>query len=567
MGRIDGGEVFARALRAEGVEVIFSISDIAQSPLLRSTEAMGMRHVAPRHESAAVHMADAWARTSGSVAAVVGAAGPGVANLLPGLMCAWTEGVPLLAIGTQRVRRSVHAVRRGRFQHGPQLEVVRPVTKFAGGVEELARVPEFVREALRQAFNGRPGPAYVEIPADLLLEEIDEDVATPLDPTRHGAVLDAPAPATVAAAVDLLERARFPLVLAGHGVHRADAADELRSFVEHLGALVMTTPGARGAFPEDHPQSVGMTFPWGTPAHLDSDVVLAVGSALGESMAFLQAPAWAGPERQRLVHLDVDPGQIGVNRAVDVALVGDAKAGLAALLVELRTRRGPRPPNTAAASYAQEYADFRRLLVASYADIETSPVHPGRLAVEVARFLPEDAILALDGGDTGLWAHMATTHRRPRSLVWTGHYGHLGTGLPYALGAKLANPKRPVVLFTGDGAFGFNLQELETAARESIPVVVVINCDGAWGMETIYMEKVGGTTTGVRLSSVRYDEVARALGCHGEMVERAEDLRPALERALAADVPAVVQVLVDVEENARPPGLDDFIAMYDANNT
>jgi acetolactate synthase-1/2/3 large subunit len=567
MTRIDGGELLVRALQAEGVEVVFSISDIGQSPMLRSAEVAGIRHVGPRHESAAVHMADAWARTSGKVAVVVGAAGPGVANMVPGLMCAWMEGIPLVAIGTQRVRRSIHAVRRGRFQYGPQLEVVRPVTKFAGAVEEVRRIPEFVREAFRRALTGRPGPAYVELPADLLLEEVDEDEAPVLDPARHGAAPGAPDPAAVATAADLLTAARFPLVLAGHGVHRADAAAGLRGVAEHLGALVMTTPGARGAFPEDHPQSVGMTFPWGTPAHLDSDVVLAVGTALGESMQYLLPPAWAGPDRQRVVHLDVDPGQIGVNRATDVALVGDAKAGLAAVLDELRARSAARPMAESAAAYAREYADFRRLLIDSYADLDSTPIHPGRLAVEVARFLPEDAILALDGGDTGLWAHLTTTHRRPRSFVWTGHYGHLGTGLPYAMGAKLANPDRPVVLFTGDGAFGFNLQELETAAREAIPIVVVVNCDGAWGMESVYMRKTAGTTIGVGLSDVRYDEFARALGCHGEMVDHAKDLPSALDRALAAGVPAVVHVAVDAAENTNPPGLDDFTAMYDAENT
>ena len=249
--------------------------------------------------------------------------------MVPGLMCAWMEGIPLLAIGTQRVRRSIHAVRRGRFQYGPQLEVVRPVTKFAA--ERSRRWAAFRSSSARRSARrciGRPGPAYLELPADLLLEEVDEDEAPVLDPTRHGAALGAPdADAAVAAAVALLEAARFPLVLAGHGVHRADAAHELRGVAEHLGALVMTTPGARGAFPEDHPQSVGMTFPWGTPAHLDSDVVLAVGTALGESMQYLQPPAWAGPARQRVVHLDVDPGQIGVNRATDVALVGGAGPG------------------------------------------------------------------------------------------------------------------------------------------------------------------------------------------------------------------------------------------------
>jgi len=567
MARIDGGEVLVRALLLEGVETIFSISDIDSSPLLRSAEAAGIRHVGPRHESAGVHMADAWARTTGRMAVVVGAAGPGVANMVPGLMCAWIEGVPVLAIGTQRVRRSTHAVRRGRFQFGPQVEVVRPVTKFAATVEEARRIPEFVREAYRRALSGRQGPAFLEVPADVLLETVDEDEIALPEPDRYRFGPGAPDATALAAAADLLGGAEYPVVLAGHGIHRADAAAELRAVAELLGALVMTTPGARGAFPEDHPLSIGMTFPSATPAHLDADVVLAVGTQLGEPTQYLSPPGWADPSRQRLVHLDVDPNQIGVNRSTDVALVGDAKAGLAALADLLRSRGAAREPSASAAAYAHAYRDFKASLLDAYGKLDGTPVHPGRLAVDLARWLPEDAIVCIDGGDTGLWAHLATTHRRPRSLMWTGHYGHLGTGLPYALGAKLAQPERAVVLLSGDGAFGFNLQELETAAREDIAVVAVINCDRAWGMEALYMRKTSGTTIGVELSDARYDLVAEGLGCHGELVEDTAELLPALDRALAARCPAVVQVTVDREANENPPGLDDFAAMYGADNT
>lgn len=568
MGTIDGGEVIARAMRDEGIEVMFSISDISQSPMLRSLEAAGVRQVSPRHESAGAHMADAWARTTGGLAAVGAAAGPGVANLVPGLMCAWMEGVPLLAIGTQRVRRSIRAVRRGRFQYGPQVEVVRPVTKFAATVQEARRLPEFVREAVRQALSGRPGPAFLEVPSDVLLETVDEQDLTPGGPVgRHRFSVGAPDPARVAEAADLLHGAARPLVLAGHGIHRSGAAEELLAVAEQLGALVMTTPGARGAFPEDHPLSVGPTFPWGTPAHLESDVILAVGTQLGEPTQYLSPPAWAGPESQRVVHLDHDGDQIGVNRATDVGLVGDARDGLAALLGALRERGPARPPHEAAAAYAHEYREFKAAVLDSYAGIDTSPVHPGRLAVELARSLPDDTVFCIDGGNTGLWAHLATVHRRPRSLLWTGHYGHLGTGLPYALGAKLAHPDRPVVLLSGDGAFGFNIQELETAAREDLPVVAVVNCDRAWGMEMLHMREVAGTTVGVGLSEARYDLVAGALGCHGELVEKPADLGPALRRAFDSGRPAVVQVVVDPAENENPPGMLDFGAMYAAENT
>ena len=565
MTDVDGGELLVRALRAEGIDVLVSIPDIGQSPMLRSAEQAGMRLVHPRHESAAVHLAEGYARVSGGLAAVGAAGGPGVANLLPGLACAWMEGWPVVAIGTQRVRRSLHAVRRGRFQYGPLLEAAAPLTKYATRVEDPTRIPEIVREAVRHATAARPGPVYIEVPTDVMAAVVTDPVDTGVA-GRH-ARPGAPDPAAVAAAAVLMTAADFPLILAGQGVSAAGASAELRALAEHTGALVMTTAGARGVFPEDHPQSVGMTFPWGTPAHLDADVVLAVGTQLGESTQYLGPPAWAGPPRQRVIHLDADALVIGVNRAVDVALVGDARAGLAAL-ADACVARGPaRPPSAAAGAYARDAQSFRVAVADSYLAPDAPAIHPGHLAVTVARHFGDDAVACFDGGNTTLWAHLAHVVRRPRSLLWTSHFGHLGTGLPYALGAKVAAPERPVYLLTGDGAFGFNVQELETAAREGIAVVVVVACDFAWGMEVVHMQKAAGTNVGVRHSHVRYDEVARALGCFGTRVRRPAELGPALDAALAAGGPAVVQVEVDPGENEQPPGLDDFVDMYAATST
>jgi len=564
MADVDGGELLVRALRAEGVDLLVSIPDIGQSPMLRSAERAGMRLVHPRHESAAVHMAEAYARVSGGLAAVGAAGGPGVANLLPGLACAWMEGWPLVAIGTQRVRRTLHAVRRGRFQYGPLLEAATPVTKYAVRVEEAARIPEIVREAVRHATAARPGPVYLEIPTDVLAESVSARVDT--DVAGRHVRPGAPDPRSVGAAAELLVGAQFPVILAGQGVSAADGADALRVLAEQTGALVMTTAGARGVFAEDHPQSVGMTFPWATPAHLDSDVIVVVGTQLGESTQYLGPPAWAGPSTQRVIHIDADPAVIGVNRAVDVALVGDAGAALAALAEASAARGAARGPSEVAATYARDAQAFRVAVADAYADLGGAAVHPGQLAVTVARSFGDDAIACFDGGNTTLWAHLAHVFRRPRSFLWTSHFGHLGTGLPYAMGAKLAAPDRPVYLLTGDGAFGFNLQELETAAREGIDVVVIVACDFAWGMEVVHMQKAG-TNVGVRMAATRYDEVARALGCFGTRVRRPEELAPALAEARAAGGPALVQVEINPGENEQPPGLDDFVAMYAATST
>jgi acetolactate synthase-1/2/3 large subunit len=200
-------------------------------------------------------------------------------------------------------------------------------------------------------------------------------------------------------------------------------------------------------------------------------------------------------------------------------------------------------------------------------ELDASPIHPARLAAEFARFLPEDALVCLDGGNSALWAHLALVVTRPRSLLWTGHFGHLGTGLPYAIGAKLACPDRPVFLFSGDGAFGFNLQELETAARVGAALVAVVNCDYAWAMEEQGMLDEVGRTIGVHTSVVRYDLVAEGLGCYGELVDAPEQIVPALERASASGRTAVVQVVVDHAANVNPPGLAEFLDMYSGATT
>ncbi len=566
MGTISGADLLVRSLQVEGVRALFAITDISFTPLSVKAEAAGMLVVAGRHESAEVHMADAWARAIGVPAVVVGGMGPGVANLLPGVVNAWIEGVPVVVIGTQRTSRAHQAVRRNRFQYVPQLELFRPVTKFAAAVPEARRVPEYLREAFRHALGGRPGPVYLEFAPELLREEVDEDVNPVLAPAAYRAAAGSPDTAAVERAAALLGRAARPLVLAGNGVHTADASEELTRLAEIAGAAVCTTPGARGAISERHPHAVGMANALLSPVMQEADVVVAVGTGIGEVVGYGQPPAWAGPAVQRLIHLDRDPLVIGVNRPVDVALVGDVRLGLSALTKALATSDS-RNNGDWARERAVGAQRVMRMMADTGLEIDGSPVHPARLAAEFARFLPEDALICLDGGNSALWAHLALVVTRPRSLLWTGHFGHLGTGIPYAIGAKLACPDRPVFLFSGDGAFGFNLQELETASRVDAAIVAVVNCDYAWAMEEQGMLDEVGRTIGVHTSVVRYDLVAQGLGCHGELVDSPGGIVPALQRASASGRPAVVQVVVDHAMNVNPPGMTEFLEMYNAATT
>lgn len=564
MGLVNGGEILVRCLEAEGVESIFGISDISYSLVFESAKKHDMEIIGGRHESANVHMADGWARTTGDTAVAIAGMGPGVANMVPGVINAKIEGIPLLVVATQRTPRAHHSIRRGKFQYTPQLETYKPVTKFARAVPDANRIDEYVREAFRKAWDGRPGPVYLQIADDIIRDEIDEDEFEVIDPSRYRTSVTTPDTESLERAAEMLWEADFPLIFAGSGIEWSGAWDQLRELVEFSGATVATTTGARGILSEDHPQLVMFNSDGGEKAIQEADVVFAIGTQVGELYRYGKPPYWG--EDQSWIHLDVDPQSIGVNRPVDLGMVGDAEKSIDALLTILEEQREPRELTPRGAEAVKDCRQMREDIRGEFTTEPGDPIHPGHLTREVAEFVPEDAIVAFDGGNTALWAHVFFDFHHPRSLLWTSHFGHLGTGLPYAISAKLARPDQPVFLYTGDNSFGFNLQELETAARENLDIVIVINCDYAWAMEQLGMEVEIGEAIGVETSEVDYCEVARGLGCHGETVSDPDEIQPALERAVEADGPAVIQGLVDPDENIQPPGLLEFADMYAAQD-
>jgi len=353
---------------------------------------------------------------------------------------------------------------------------------------------------------------------------------------------------------------------AGVGVSWASAWDEFVALADHLAAGISTSLAARGVVPEDHPRYFHHLDPAMQTARAEADVVLVVGGRVGELDGWGRAPSWGDPARQQVIHIDADPASIGLNRPVDVGILGDARAALTALLAAVQERAEPR----------EEHADFERYRELSQkrqAQLEGAlregggKVNPGRAVQEVRDFFPRDAITVQDGGNTSLWCASFNPILAPRSYLYTAKFGHLGTGLPYAIGAKLAAPDRPVYLISGDGAIGFNIQELETAHRYDVPIVVVVLCDQGWGMERpsqVFAQVVaqaGGMVETELSPDTRYDLVAEAFGCHGEMVEELDQLRPALERAAESGKPTLIQVAISPEANFAPPGLIEFSSM------
>lgn len=566
MSEITVGELLVRCLRAEGVELMTGIIDGAHIPIVVHTAKYGIRYVNAHHEEAAAHIAEGYTRIARKPAVVIGNPGCGTGNMLAGVVSAHAEGHPILAIGSLRPRLKTDPNRGGAWQAADTESMARPITKYAATVRQAERLPEMMRAAFRAALTGRPGPAYLALPDELLLEKIDASKLPPIHPADRYRVtsMGAGDPAWIERAADLLAGATRIHVHAGKGVLWSDASAELAALGEHLGATLGASLGARGAVAEDHPHYFHPFDLNGAGlARAEAEVVLVVGGRLGEYDGWGGPPMWGAPASQKTIQIDSDPMSIGLNRPVDVGIVADAKPALAALLAAVSRRMPSRGAPPDLARYREQSAATMQQGIAYLGSSGSGGVNPGRMVMAVRQHFPRDVVTVLDGGNTTLTGVAFHPILSSPSFLYSVKMGYLGTGLPFAMGAKLAAPDRPVCLITGDGAFGFHPMELETAAREDLPIVTVVAVDAAWGMEkTAYLAQGYGAPDwerrGIELAPVRYDGLARELGCHGERVERIEELEPALARAVASKKPAVIHVEVDRELNTKPPGWEQF---------
>lgn len=564
MTTITGGELLLKCLKAEGVEMIFGVLDGSFNAWLAKLKDYDMGYICPRHEAAAAHMAEAWARVRGQAGVVIGGIGPGAANMVSGVAVAYAEGSPLIVISGQRRRNIIYPDRGGAFQVLDLLDFYRPVTKWRAGLREIQRLPELMRAAFRAALSGRPGPVYIEIPEDLMRATITTDEIELWPPAQYRlGELGLGDPAKIAHAAEMLMAAERPLLHAGNGVLWSGAAAEFTALGEHLGAAMTTTLAGRGAIPEDHRQYIHLLNREALEAARgEADVVLAVGARLGELDGWGRAPVWGDPKSQKLIQVDADPTAIGVNHPVEIGVAGDARAVLSALVAAVSSRTSARPPHAGFERYDKLTTEWRRELAQNLSYGGGEGINSGRMVQEVRAFFPREAIAVQDGGNTSLWCANYNLIYEPRSYLYTAKFGHLGTGLPYAIGAKIAQPERPVYLITGDGALGFNIQELETARRHNVAITVVVAADQGWGMErSSQLFAQVGAMIETEHHPTRYDLIAQAFGCHGELVTEIDQLTPALERAQASGQPALIQVMVDKVANLAPPGALVFGSM------
>jgi acetolactate synthase-1/2/3 large subunit len=555
MLELTGGEALLRSLLSENVRHVFGI---AAGKLVNFMHAMAnepdIRYTGTRHEAAAAHMAAAvWAST-GQIAVAMAEAGPGGANLVPGVASAFNNSLALLAI-TSNNQHFANYPGRGMFMELDTQSVFRPITKFTAVVHDGRRIPELVRRAFREALCGRPGPVHLDVPQDILASTFRFDMdefslppaayrcIEPIPPARHA----------LEAAAALLESAKRPLIIAGGGVSAAQAAPQAQALAAAVNGAATSTQMGTGAIPTNHPNFVGHGGVIGGPALLrafdEADVILAAGCRFSswlwnERGAMVKRP-------QQLIHVDINPAAIGANAPVTVGICADAKVALTELLGLLRPERAQGSQEWLQGLVA-EYRSYHQQ-VAGLATPAGATMHPAALAVAIAAHLPPDALVTYDGGHTTFWSNELTPALAPRTRFHDPGMAQLGFGLPYALALKLVHPGQPVFNITGDGAFGFMLQEMDTARRYHLPVVNIIHNNEAWGVIRSGQQRSKSFEFGVDLSGTDYAAIARGFGCHGERVTEPEQVKPALERALASGLPAVLDCRVVFEPHPCMP--------------
>jgi acetolactate synthase-1/2/3 large subunit len=545
MARIDGGEMLVRVLAQAGIREVFTLHGGHLDAIYQAALNHDFRLIDTRHEQAAGHAADGWARTTGRPGVAIVTAGPGVTDVVTGIANAYLDCIPTLFIGGAAPLADAETLPlQGGFD---QLAMVRPITKWAYRITHTHRIPDLVGQALRVATTGRPGPVFLEIPIDVLFARVEEERA--MFPKKiFPDTAPSPAPDTIERAIEWLHAAERPAILAGGGAWFSGGGSELLAFAERSGIPVFANGKARGLVPDDHPlagRNFGNLAIVARMGARPPDVVLLLGARLG-----LFTGGRSGqmiPPAARLIQIDVEGEEIGRNRDVDLAIVADCREALRALDAAARGRQWP--DRSAWQLAVRQARDAHRMMFAEAIEKEAVPIHPYRLAHAIASSVERDAILVADGGETASWLDMVAEVRGGGHWLSHGYLGCLGTGMPFAIAAKVAHPDRQVLCIVGDGSVGLNFAEFDTMVRHRLAIVTVVNNDKQWGMSLHGQDLIYGKERRVvtELAPTRYDLAAAGFGCHAEHVEQAKDLTAALRRALDSGRPACVNVMTDPE--------------------
>ena len=525
----NAGELVALALKRAGVSHLFTLNGGHIWPILTGATEHGIRVVDVRHEQSAAFAAEGWAKVTRECGVAAVTAGPGVTNSVSALAQAQGNDSPVFVVGG---RAPIARWGMGSLQEMDHVEVVRSLTKKALTLNSADDAYRTAAECMRSALSRRTGPVFMDIPIDVFFGAADLPEATEHLTPDPG---PPPDPELIAQAARAIRAAERPVVIAGGGVWWAHAEDELRELVEVANVPLTVNGMARGVLPPSHPLFFSRAR---GHALREADLIVLVGALLDFRLNFGQPPVFA--EDVRLIYVDVDDHR--KHRPAEVAIFGHVKAAL--LQLAAAVAGAPRSDEWVARLRETEAAGRKR--DESMTQSDSSPVHPARLIAEVDRFADPDAIIVGDGGDFISFAGRLIERSQPGLWIDPGPFGCLGSGPGYAMAAKLARPDRQVVLLSGDGAFGFSAMEFDTMVRHRIPVVCVVGNNGIWALEKHPMQNMLGASVAADLGSrTRYDKVVEALGGYGELVDRPDEIRPAMERAFRSGVPACVNVMCD----------------------
>jgi acetolactate synthase-1/2/3 large subunit len=523
MARMTGGQALVASLLREGVRVIFGLPGVQLYGVMAALRAEpGIRFIATRHEQATTYMADGYARAGGSFGTALVVPGPGLLNASAGLATAYAASSPVLVVAGQIPKAKIGKDVGLLHEVNDQLDAVAPVTKWRRRILEVEEIPGAVREAARQLRTGRPRPVVIDLPPETLE---DEGEVTLLDPAPVERA--APPEAALARAVEALQAARDPVILAGGGVHLSGAHEALADVARHLEAGVIATPEGKGAVSDASDLSLGAALWAGSPlrAHLDgADLVLAVGTRM--------ALVTLRPD-QPVVQIDVDPAEIGRNHPRTLGLVGDARATLERLLARLRAAGPPR---------VSRRAEREALRAAARAADDQEP--QASILRSLRAGAPPETVLVADMTQIGYHSRPFWPVYEPRTYLTSSYSGNLGYGFPTALGAKVARPDRPVVVVCGDGGFLFNSQELSTAVRYGIAVVVVVFNDDAYGNVARDLDEAWGGSIGSELANPDFMKLAEAYGVAGLRAKDPTEVGGLVREAIGLARPALVEVPV-----------------------
>ncbi len=541
---ITGAELVAQALIERKVDTIFSLSGGHITPIYQYLEGSDVKIFDTRHEQSALFMAEAWGKLTRKAGVAMVTAGPGFTNALTGIASAYFSNTPLVLIaGCVGLDNKEKLDLQDMFQE----PVIKPMVKKALVCQKTERINEYVDMAFRIAQSGRPGPVYLEFPIDVLNTPVQKDAVRYFRTDMESNPADS---AKAAELIQMVRKARNPVVIAGTGVWQSHAEDELKGFIEKTGMPLFTSLSGRGTVSDEHPLcfegAVAVRPGCGFAAYIETDLIIILGSRICLYYLFgdIFNPA------AKIVQVDIKPEEIGRNRSVDLPIVSDVK-GLLKICNQLIDDELEEELQSIFAPWIEKLTTAHKEgkeMSQNDWQSENIPIHPLRLAREIDEFMNQTTdIVVADGGDTTTWMGMTRTMTRPGRYLDYGIFGSLAVGLPYANAAKVLNPDSRVCLITGDGSVGFNFMEFETAIRKNLPIVVVISNDLGWGMIRHSQElRIGhAIENGTFIGKVEYHKMVEAIGGKGFFVEDPKDIKPALEAAFASKKVCCINVMTD----------------------